>query len=150
MLILIYGVTGMVGQATARAALHAGHKVRGISRNPDKLDKDILNRLDSFIKMEDIYDMTALNEAVKGVDAVISAATYTPHALVDGQILLLRASERAGVKVSRYTILPCYRFLRTCFIRSFTQRRGITTGRSSIQAIANLTMVTSVSTTTLA
>jgi uncharacterized protein YbjT (DUF2867 family) len=114
MLILIYGITGMVGQATAKTALHAGHHVRGISRHPDKLDKDLLDRLDSFIKMEDIYDMPALDEAVKGVDAVISAATYTPHALVDGQILLLRASERAGVNVSRYIILPYHGLLQTC------------------------------------
>jgi uncharacterized protein YbjT (DUF2867 family) len=110
MLILVYGITGMVGQATARAALHAGHHVRGISRNPAKLDKYIIDRLDSFISMEDIYDMPALDEAVKGVDAVISAATYTPHALVDGQILLLRASERAGVKASRCMILLYYGF----------------------------------------
>jgi uncharacterized protein YbjT (DUF2867 family) len=100
MLILIYGVTGMVGHAVARAALKAGHQVRGTSRNPDKLDKDVSESLAGFVKLDDIYDIVALDKAVNGVDAIISASYYSPDAIVDGQILLLRAAERAGVKVS--------------------------------------------------
>jgi uncharacterized protein YbjT (DUF2867 family) len=104
MLILIYGITGMVGHAVARAALRAGHQVRGTSRNPDKLDKDVFDSLTGFVKLSDIYDITALDKAVHGVDAIISASYYSPDAIVDGQILLLRAAERAGVKVSSFQI----------------------------------------------
>ena len=100
MLILVYGITGLVGHAVAKAALKAGHQVRGTSRNPDKLDKDVADRLTDFVKLNDIYDIPALDKAVKGVDAIISASYYSPSAIVDGQTLLLRAAERAGVKVS--------------------------------------------------
>lgn len=100
MLILIYGITGMVGHAVARAALKAGHQVRGTSRNPDKLDRDVSDSLTGFVKLNDIYDIPALDKAVAGVDAIITASYYSADAIIDGQILLLRAAERAGVKVS--------------------------------------------------
>lgn len=100
MLILIYGVTGVCGQAMARAALNAGHQVRGLARTPEKLVSDIASKLERFVKMKDLYDIPALQEAVEGVDAIISAANYTAGPVVEGQILLLRAAERAGVKVS--------------------------------------------------
>jgi uncharacterized protein YbjT (DUF2867 family) len=99
MLILISGITGTCGQACARAALDAGHQVRGLSRTPDKLGGDISERLESFIKLENIYDLEALDRAVVGVDAIISAVAPFPEVLLEGQLLLLRAAERAGVKV---------------------------------------------------
>jgi uncharacterized protein YbjT (DUF2867 family) len=99
MLILIYGVTGTCGQALARAALEAGHQVRGSGRTPDKLDKDLTGRLESFVRTESIYDISALDRAVAGVEAVISAVAPVPEVILEGQLLLLRAAERAGVKV---------------------------------------------------
>ncbi|RTE85312.1 hypothetical protein BHE90_000057 [Fusarium euwallaceae] len=99
MLILIAGVTGLVGQACAQAAFKSGHKVRGLGRNPSKLPKDIADRLEGFVTQKDVYDIHALDKAVKGVDAIVSAVHYSPVAVVDGQILLLRAAERAGVKI---------------------------------------------------
>ena len=101
MLILIYGVTGMCGQACAEAALNAGHQVRGLARHPEKLDKSISQRQEGFVKMKDVYDIPALDQAVQGVDAIISCAHFTPEVVLDGQILLLRATEGAGVKVRR-------------------------------------------------
>lgn len=99
MLILISGITGMVGQPTARAALAAGHQVRGLGRSPQKLTKDIAESLESFATIKDAYDIPALDEAVKGVDAIVSAPSGAFETALDGQILLLRAAERAGVKV---------------------------------------------------
>ncbi|KAF5004989.1 hypothetical protein FDECE_8514 [Fusarium decemcellulare] len=75
MLVLVYGITGMVGQPTARAALAAGHQIR------------------------DAYDIPAYDEAVAGVDAIISAPSGAFETALDGQILLLRAAERAGIKI---------------------------------------------------
>jgi nucleoside-diphosphate-sugar epimerase len=99
MLILIPGITGMVGLPCARAALSRGHTVRGLGRDPDKVPKSILERLESFEIISDIYDIPALDRAVKGVDAIICAYTYASEVVVEGQLLLLRAAERAGVKV---------------------------------------------------
>ncbi|KAH8743575.1 hypothetical protein F5883DRAFT_623459 [Diaporthe sp. PMI_573] len=99
MLILIYGITGLVGQAAARAALTAGHQVRGLARNPDKIDRDLLERLEGFTRMDGVDDLPAFNRACENVDAVISACIALPDTAVVGQIHLLRAAERAGVKV---------------------------------------------------
>ena len=35
-MILIVGVTGVLGRETARQLLEAGHRVRGLTRTPDK------------------------------------------------------------------------------------------------------------------
>ncbi len=99
MLVLIAGITGTCGQPLARAALAKGHRVRGLSRNPDKLGEDLSARLESSVRMKDVYDLAALDDAVRGVDAVICAYNAAPELVVEGQLLLLRAAERAGVKV---------------------------------------------------
>ncbi|KAH8884114.1 NAD(P)-binding protein [Thozetella sp. PMI_491] len=99
MLILIYGVSGMCGQACARAALKAGHQVRGLGRSPHKVDSDLSECLESFVKSENIYDLPALNKAVLGVDAIISAVAPVPEVILEGQLLLLRTAELAGVKI---------------------------------------------------
>ena len=99
MLVLIYGITGLVGQATARAALRAGHQVRGLARSPDKLPADLREKLEGFVKMTGVDDLVAFEKACVGVDAVVSAPIALPETAVLGQINLLRAAERAGVKV---------------------------------------------------
>lgn len=88
----------MVGTPCAHAALSQGHTVRGMGRNPDKVDEALLQRLESFVQCTSIYDIPGLDQAVKGVDAIICANTYEPEVVVEGQLLLLRAAERAGVK----------------------------------------------------
>ena len=102
MLVLIAGITGMVGQPCAHHALAKGHQVRGLGRNLDKLDAALSQKLEGFEKISSVYDIDALDRAVKGVDAIISAYTYLPEVVVEGQLLLLRAAERAGVKASLF------------------------------------------------
>ena len=89
----------MVGRHCAEAALDKGHTVRGLGRNPQQLDKSILSRLEHFEKSTGIYDIPALDRAVAGVDAVICAYGFKPEVVIEGQLLLLRAAERAGIKV---------------------------------------------------
>ncbi|ORY68403.1 uncharacterized protein BCR38DRAFT_521474 [Pseudomassariella vexata] len=100
MRVLIAGITGNLGIATAQAALARGHQVRGLARNPTKLDAVVFTpELESFVKMQNYYDITALDQAVAGVDAVINCFSGSPELMLDGQLLLLRAAERAGVKI---------------------------------------------------
>lgn len=99
MLILIAGITGFVGIPCARAALARGHKVRGLARNADRLPKDLLQQLESFETLSGIYDVAAYDRAVAGVDAVINTMAGFPEMVMEAQLLLLRAAERAGVKV---------------------------------------------------
>ena len=98
MLILIAGVTGNIGQHAAEAALERGHKVRGLGRSPSKLPSHVSSRLESFVTSQHYYDISALESAVHGVDAIICAYAALPELALEGQLLLLRAAERADVK----------------------------------------------------
>lgn len=98
MLILIAGITGNMGQALLRAALSQGHQVRGLSRSPDKLSPEFHSSLESFITSSTYYDLPAIEKAVTGVDAIICAYANVPGLTLEGQLILLRAAERAGVK----------------------------------------------------
>ncbi|KAJ9661277.1 hypothetical protein H2198_002020 [Neophaeococcomyces mojaviensis] len=98
MLILIAGITGNIGLHAARHALAIGHQVRGLGRSPDKLDPNVRQQLESFITSSSYSDITALDRAAFGVDAVICAYGGLPELHLDAQLLLFRAVERAGVK----------------------------------------------------
>lgn len=100
MLVLVAGITGMVGRPCAEAAIARNHQVRGIGRDPNKLPTELREKLEGFVTSSGIYDIDALDRAVAGVDAIICAYGFEPEVLVEGQLLLLRAAERAGVKVS--------------------------------------------------
>lgn len=89
----------MVGQPLAREAIAQGHSVRGLSRNADKLDKDISSKLESFVTCRDYFDTDAYSKAVQGVDAVIASLPILPSIVGAGQLSLLLEAEKAGVKV---------------------------------------------------
>lgn len=107
MLILIAGITGFVGIPCARAAFARGHKVRGLARNADKLPEDVRNQLEGFETLSSVYDSAAMDLAVSGVDAIICAFAARPETLIESQLLLLRAAERANVKVSSPSYENC-------------------------------------------
>lgn len=127
MLILIAGITGMVGQPLAEYAISKGHRVRGLGRNPAKLPATIRGNLEGFVTSTGIYDIPALDRAVSGVDAVICAYNFDPEIVVEGQLFLLRAAERAGVKASASKQKASNGRVSNEY-RSFTPRRGITIG----------------------
>lgn len=99
MLVLIAGITGSLGQRLAHVALSRGLSVRGLGRTPDKLTTEIANQLEAFVQSTSYYDISALQTAVTGVDAVINAYAPTPVLDLDGHLLLIRAAERAGVRI---------------------------------------------------
>jgi hypothetical protein len=98
MLILVAGVTGNIGSWIAQHALQSGHLVRGLGRSPEKLNAELSSKLESFVVSQNYYDIPALERAVSGVDAVMCAYSGLPELLLDAQLLLLRATERAGIK----------------------------------------------------
>ncbi|MCJ1394483.1 hypothetical protein MMC18_007361 [Xylographa bjoerkii] len=91
-------ITGNLGQALLRAGVSQGHQIRGLSRSPDKLSPDLRASLESFVSLSTYYDIPAIEKAVAGVDAVISVNANVPGLTLEGQLILLRAAERAGVK----------------------------------------------------
>lgn len=105
MLILIAGITGLVGLPCAKAAIARGHKVRGLARSARKLLKEVQYQLEGFEPMVGLHDIAAMDKAVAGVDAVICALAGLPEMFLETQLLLLRAAERADVKVGYTTQL---------------------------------------------
>lgn len=98
MLVVVAGATGNLGQKLVESLLSRGHQVRVISRNASKLDPALRGRLESFIESSGYDDIPAINSACSGVDAVISTYAGAPELQLEGNLLLLRAAERAGVK----------------------------------------------------
>ena len=99
MLILIAGVSGNFGKILAKVGLDKGHRIRGFGRSPSKLPSQLLGRLESFVSCESYDDTNSLDEAVNGVDAVICSYVGHATAVLESQLSLLRAAERADVKV---------------------------------------------------
>lgn len=98
MLILVTGITGNIGQHLVESLKSRGHEVRGAGRNASKLDRKHYDRLESFVEVKTYYDIEALDRACHGVDGIVCAYTGTPEMLLDAQLLLLRAAERARVR----------------------------------------------------
>ena len=98
MLILIAGATGTLGQKLIASALSRHHQVRALGRSPAKLQAPLLAQLESFIVCESYNDISTLDQACSGADAVICAYTGLPELQVDAQLLLLRSAEKAGIK----------------------------------------------------
>ncbi|CAJ0546484.1 Ff.00g011110.m01.CDS01 [Fusarium sp. VM40] len=99
MLILVAGVTGYLGKHLATVGLEKGHKIRGFGRSPNKLPAELLGKLESFVQCESYDDKEALDKAVSGAQGVICCYTSHADAVLEAQISLLRAVERAGIKV---------------------------------------------------
>lgn len=74
MVVLITGVTGLVGSAVAKEFLSHGLSVRALVRNPSShaFVKSISDKIE--IVEGDILDVLSLEEAMKGVDYVVHAA----------------------------------------------------------------------------
>lgn len=70
MKIIVFGASGGTGREVAKQALEAGHTVTAFVRNPAKLDIQHAN-LNVF--QGDVLDAVAVQKAVAGQEAVISA-----------------------------------------------------------------------------
>jgi hypothetical protein len=99
MLVLIAGITGGFGQRLVTVAISKYISVRGLGRNPQSLSPELSGQLESFVKSSSYCDIPALEEPVAGVDAVINASAPVPILDLEGHLLLLRAAERAHIKI---------------------------------------------------
>jgi putative NADH-flavin reductase len=101
MKLTVFGATGGVGREVVTQALEAGHEVSAYVRNPTKLK---LTHPQLTVLAGELTDREAVQRAVSGVDAVISAlgpsldrkATGTP--LVEGTRQIVEAMKAEGVK----------------------------------------------------
>lgn len=102
MKVTVFGATGAIGQIVVTELLAAGHTVTAYLRNPGKVPSSWPK--DPRLVVGEITDAAAIDTAVAGADAVVSAlgpsmdrkATGLP--LVEGTRLITEAMKRHGVR----------------------------------------------------
>ena len=102
MKLLVVGATGTLGRQVVRQALDEDREVRCLVRNPNKAI--FLKEWGAEIVKGDLCDKSTLTPALKGVDAVIDAATarVTDNLSAkevdwQGKVNLIQATKAAGV-----------------------------------------------------
>jgi putative NADH-flavin reductase len=94
--VVIFGATGKSGSAVVRRALERGHSVTAFVRNPDRMMTD-----DPKVRIitGDVLNPKAVEEAVRGQDAVVSClgAGLKGRIRSEGTRNIIRAMERTGV-----------------------------------------------------
>ena len=100
MRILVVGATGATGRAIVAQALARGHEVTALVRNPDRLE---VRHEHLRVIQGDVLDPTAVDTAVAGQEAVISALGHKrwmipTRILSAGTANILAAMQRHGVR----------------------------------------------------
>jgi dihydroflavonol-4-reductase len=88
--ILVTGATGMIGCHAAAALVRAGHEVRALVRDPDKLPRVMapFGLADAIeARAGDVTDPASVGEALRGRDGLLHSAGLFSHALADAALL---------------------------------------------------------------
>ncbi|MFF0343413.1 NmrA family NAD(P)-binding protein [Kribbella sp. NPDC004875] len=92
--VFVAGATGMLGREVVRSLVRRGAEVRALVRTgstaSQALTDDGANVIEGSLSVR-------LATAMEGADVVISALQGGDDVIVDGQVALLRAAEKAGV-----------------------------------------------------
>jgi putative NADH-flavin reductase len=100
MRLLLVGATGSTGRALVAQALARGHEVTALVRNPDRL---AIRHEHLRVVQGDVLDPTAVDAAVAGQEAVVSALGHKrwmipTRILSTGTANILAAMQRHGVR----------------------------------------------------
>lgn len=99
MKIVVFGSTGKTGKHVVQQALDAGHEVRAFARTPSKMD---IQHPNLTLCQGDVLDANSVNQAVAGMDAVISALAPSEnkpdYKIHRGTQNILKAMQQHNVK----------------------------------------------------
>jgi uncharacterized protein YbjT (DUF2867 family) len=93
--VLITGATGNIATLVIPALIENGITVRAFVRNAKKAES--LEKLGVEIFTGDLSDQQSINEAAKGMDAVLSITAAGPNAIPQASAIT-KAAQQAGVK----------------------------------------------------
>ncbi|MFI5499793.1 SDR family oxidoreductase [Nocardia asteroides] len=104
MTVAVTGASGQLGRLVVEALLTAGERPVAIVRDPAKV-ADLAER-GAVIRQASYDDPTALDAALTGVDRVLLVSGNEFGARVAQHTNVVRAAERAGVRLLAYTSIP--------------------------------------------
>ncbi|WP_405178517.1 SDR family oxidoreductase [Nocardia sp. NBC_01377] len=104
MTIAVTGASGHLGRLVVEALLRDGVTPVAIVRDPDKI-ADLAER-GVDVRRADYGDPRALDDALTGVDRLLLISGNEFGARVDQHTNVIRAAERAGVRLLAYTSIP--------------------------------------------
>ena len=99
--ILVTGGTGFIGYHTARKLLAAGHRVRLLVRDKDKLRRLYGSDITDYV-LGDVTDAASVNKALEGCDGVVHSAALVS---IDRQDADAAVAARAAV--AHDLLVPC-------------------------------------------
>jgi nucleoside-diphosphate-sugar epimerase len=76
--VFVVGATGVLGRDTVAGLLEAGHEVRALARNSERVAP--ISAMGAEPVVADIYDRDAMTDAVSGADTIVHVATRIPPA----------------------------------------------------------------------
>lgn len=94
-MILVTGVTGRVGQAAARSLLQRDYAVRGSVRDPQRLDRHGLEKLD--VATADLTDPASIDEAMAGIRCALLVTGNSDRQL-ELESNFVASAQQAGVQ----------------------------------------------------
>ncbi len=107
--VLVTGATGQQGGAVARQLLRKGHRVLGLTRNPQSAAAQELQRLGAEPVRGNLEDRGSLEQALRGIDAVFAVSVPFEsgvEAETQQGITLADAAKAAGVAHLVFTSVP--------------------------------------------
>ena len=107
MLCLVTGASGYIGGRLVPRLLAAGHRVRCVVRNPDKL-RDTPWRSDVEVVRGDVLDEESMRDACRGVDVVyylVHSLSERRFATLDRRAALITSQAARGADVGRIVYL---------------------------------------------
>jgi len=99
MKVFVAGATGVLGRATVKVFVEAGHSVRGTARGGAKVE--LLRPLGAEPLADDLFDASAVKEAEEGSGAVLHLATKIPPIMKIRSKGAWRENDRLRTEASR-------------------------------------------------
>lgn len=101
--IVVFGASGKIGGLIVMEALNRGHKVRGVSRSPEKMSFDH----DAFSAVKgDVTNVGSFREVTAGADAIVISVQGTEDGNVPEETVHARSAVTAAAVLSTLSDAP--------------------------------------------
>lgn len=101
--IVVYGASGRIGEVIVEVALERGHKVTGVSRNPEKLQ---IRHKNFTAAQGDLLDVDSIRELASGAVAIVISISARSNDNRPENSLLVQATKNMQEALSKLQTKP--------------------------------------------